>query len=116
MGNRQALSFASWLLIGGLVALAVGLSMSGARFDGRVICDGQTMGPGDVCISTSSSNSGTYEERMRKDRESAESSAANGPLVALLGGIAAAGGLLVLLTQVPRSVANREQAPRSSDW
>jgi hypothetical protein len=116
MSTRKAVSFALGVLVAGVVVLAIGLSMGNARPDGRIICDGQPMGPGDVCLSNRSGHSGSYEELLRKDRESAESSAANGPVVAVLGGIVTAVGVLVLLAQVPRHLQNRRNAPASSDW
>lgn len=116
MSTRKAVSFALSVLAAGLVLLAVGLAMSGSRYDGRIICDGQAMGPGDICFSTQPGHSGTYEDLQREGREAAASNAANGPIVAVLGGIVAAVGVLVLIAQAPRSVANRDQAPASSDW
>jgi len=116
MSTRKAVSFALGMLVAGLVVLAIGLSMSNSQYDGRIVCDGQTMGPGDICFSTSASKNGTYEELQRESRESAASSAANGPIVAVLGGIVTAAGVLVLLAQVPRHLANRRNAPASSDW
>jgi hypothetical protein len=116
VSTRKAVSFALGVLAVGLVALAIGLSMSNARPDERIICDGKTMGPGDICFSNRAGHNGTYEDLVRKDRESAASSAANGPVVAVLGGIVTAVGVGVLLAQVPRTIANRDQPPPSSDW
>ena len=116
MSTRNAVRAALWVLVAGLAALVIGLSMSGARDDGRIICDGQVMGPGDMCFSTTPSKNGTYEELQREARESAESNAANGPVVAAIGGFVALVGAVLLLAQVPRHVANSGNAPASSDW
>jgi hypothetical protein len=81
-----------------------------------IICDGEVMGPGDTCISTDASNNGSYEELVRKRREGAAPSARNGPTVAPVGGLVAAGGAVLLLAQIPRRLATRANAPADADW
>jgi hypothetical protein len=118
MSSRQAAVIARRILVAGLLALVIGLWMSRPQ-DGplRVICGGEEMGPGDVCISTEESVAGSYEERLQRQRESAEWNEANGPAVAGIGVILVLGSVLILIVVAAgRSWGGRATStPSSSD-
>ncbi|WP_214401267.1 hypothetical protein [Pseudonocardia lacus] len=78
------------LLVGGLFFL-VGTFLTGDPTN--IECDGQRMGPGDVCISTDASSSGSYEKLVAEQVESERAKPGQRPYLVLA--VVAGAGLVV---------------------
>jgi hypothetical protein len=106
--NRRIRVLAGWALVIGIAAFLVGFI--GSTPPTKIECGDDIMGPGDVCISTSSSEGGTYEER----RSRAIDSAKRAPAAMLLGGALAAAGALTLIGAF--RTRTRPRPPDDPDW
>jgi len=82
-----------WAVIAGLAAMVIGtLMINASTVPSDITCDHKIMTPGDECYSSSSSRSGTYEQRLARDEQDTATDQEFGPLVLVLGAVLAVGG------------------------
>lgn len=117
MRTDNVTSIATKVLVAGVLIFTFGLLGLLVKSDpSKVVCDGQQMSHGDSCISTSSTMSGTYEERVERNIESAERSKVWRPVIMVIGGLLAAGGGIALASRRGRAGQARSERPADSGW
>jgi len=112
--NRRIRVLAGWAVVIGLAVFLVGFNGSDATPSTTIECGDDVMGPGDVCISTSSSESGTYEERRRSNIDGAAGARTRAPTMMFLGGALAGAGALTLVGAF--RARTRARPPDDPDW
>ncbi|MFC9897475.1 hypothetical protein ACFVMC_27610 [Nocardia sp. NPDC127579] len=89
--------------------------------DLKVMCDNERMTPGTTCISTDSSKAGTYEERVQREIDNAESARRRdekwGTELTILGGAITALSLAALIGGLVGMLRARQTvAPADQGW
>jgi hypothetical protein len=114
LSSSTAARIALRLLAVGVIAVAVGLWMGSSDADEvpRIVCDDQVMGPGDTCLSTDPSQTGSYEDLVQRRRESGERAATNGPVVVAVGGTVSVASVLVLVAIRVHVMRREREDPR----
>jgi hypothetical protein len=110
MNSINIKSIAVGTLIVGLLVIGVGLLMAFNDPD-KPMCDGEEMSPGDRCISSSESQSGSYEELVLRDEESTASDRKWGSVVICAGGILVIGSVSALVIGRTLATGARQAEP-----
>jgi hypothetical protein len=119
MGTDNVASIAMKVLVAGVLIFGFGLfgMLSTPSDPYAVICDGQQMTHGDRCISNRSSNSGTYEELVQRNIESAKAGKTEKPLIMIVGGLLVLGAIGTLVARSSTATgAARTERPADSRW